>query len=507
MKRSRKEAIDFWGSGLEFKSESADKYAHFTYLGTRLMQPIPDHASYDLKCNQISQYFSVDCVSFFKETRGDFVATSTTREHLLRSILKMDVEPNYKVLSHPSYGVAVDFVGSMFDFAFRQDLMSYDLILDEVVMDTSSGVIEALRGLPKKRDCVVAGLPYDEYENPDCDEIPIWKVSGKLEIKDFESYVTNKKQRTFIIEPFGHLWQTKKYYGMQNKALKMLGWSFYGFNPYSGGTHSLGLSLDRHPRKWMFDGKGWDRGLSIMETVYRLRRTYRDNSIVLDWVDKWLINSVLQLPDGDVIYKSWGNNSGSGNTTGDNIIAMDILISLVFLHLGATVDEIKRNVFVASFGDDVVGSDSFGYSDQSLENAFRHVFTDLSGIVLDPLVITNDTENLTFLGFGFGRCRDSYVPKYDLGRLSASVLGNIKSMEPPAELNKLVSLMLMSAGNGQDVYNFFRTAVVDVINSCDHPDVHKLASCNLDVIVPSYDAVIDWYLGYEGVDYTLFCLC
>lgn len=478
--------------------ERESVYEYFQYMGTRPCEPVAETAKCSLKPNKISNLFSASVKKFMEESKGDYVITNSTREHLEKSVKKMDRLVNYSIKEHPLFPCAVELTGRMYDLAFRQGPLSYDVVMEEVVRDTSSGIIEQLRGLPKKGDCLLADLPTLEYENPDLKEIPIWKVSGKVEIKERASYIGETKQRTFIIEPFGHLWQTKRVYGMQNKMLKLLGWSAYGMNPYEGGVDRLASKLNQYRRKWEFDGKSWDRILSIMKEVYDLRDSYGEESELRNWVRFWLINSVLQLPNGDVILKSWGNNSGSGNTTGDNIIAMTIFLHLVYLHLGLSADEIREKVFAAVFGDDVVGGDNTTFTDAEVENAFRTIFTTLGGIELDPFKISSNIEDLKFLGFSFAKCGDYYIPKYPLDRLAASVLGNLKTMDEVAELNKLTSLMLMSAGNGFVVFNFFRQAVLDVIYASDHPDIVKMRTMELSTVVPYYDLVISWYLGLEG---------
>lgn len=478
--------------------ERKEQYEFFEYLGTRPCEPMPETARCALKTNKISKLFSQPVLDFMIESRGDYVITNSTRDHLERSVKKMDRQVNRSIKDHPLFPCAVELTGRMYDLAFRQGSLSFDVVMEEVVADTSSGIVEQLRGLPKKGDCLLADLPALEYENPDLTEIPIWKVSGKVEIKERASYVGEVKQRTFIIEPFGHLWQTKRIYGMQNKLLKLLGWSFYGLNPYEGGVDRLASRLNGFKRKWEFDGKGWDRILSVMEEVYGLRDSYGKETPLREWVRFWLINSILQLPNGDVILKSWGNNSGSGNTTGDNIIAMTIFLHLVFLHLGLSANDIKEQVFCAVFGDDVVGGDNTSFSDEELERAFRVVFTELGGIELDPFKISSNIEDLKFLGFSFAKHGDQYIPKYPLDRLAASVLGNLKTMDEVAELNKLTSLMLMSAGNGLVVFNFFRQAVLDVIFASDHPDIVRMRTMELSTVVPEFDLVISWYLGMEG---------
>jgi len=469
------------------------------YLGTVPTQPQPLAAKCEMQKSVVFEYTSAEFQEFCHQHAGDYVVSNSTADHLDRSIRKVDAPVCHKFRDDPHFVEALSFVQDMFDVCFRAPEMEPYRILDEVVMDSSAGVIFAQMGLPKKGDVIRANLHNSEFSSPDFDKDVIWKVSGKVEPRLRSDYVGEKKQRTFIIEPFDHLWHTKREYGMQNVAMKNHGWSAYGFNPYEGGVNRLAHLLAEHDRHIMLDGKGWDRILPHMREVYALRNLYKKPSPLLDWTYRNLICSILVCPNGDVIYKEWGNNSGSGNTTCDNILAMSICLSHVYLYLGYTPEEIRSNVFVAVFGDDVVASDSFGCSDEELEAAYHHVFTNLYGVVLDPFVITRSICDLTFLGFAFAKYHDWYIPCYPLSKLCASAKGNVKGMTVDGELGKLTSLMLMSAGHGKAVFDFFRNAVLDVISHSESDFCNQLRLLDLDKVVPTFYVVIGWYVGWEGI--------
>lgn len=71
-------------------------------------------------------------------------------------------------------------------------------------------------------------------------------------------------------------------------------------------------------------------------------------------------------------------------------------------------------------------------------------------------------------------------------------------MDPWAEYSKMCSLMMMAAGNGEEVFEFFRRAVTTVVMSVDHPEFVKLRNTDLHNTIPKYSDVINWYLGVEG---------
>lgn len=489
-------------SQLFFSGDRAEKYKYLEYLGTYPLPPIAITARCELVPNRMAVHLNRSRYDFFSDNKSDYVVTNSTAQHLEVSVMKMDQPVVYEFRKDvENYDAAMAYVARMYDNVFRQRSMEVHEMLDDITFDSSPGIVESRRGYRKKVDCVVAGLPAAEYEHPDLNEIPIWKVSGKRELKLRTEYVGQWKQRTFIIQPFHFFWMTKKEYGLQNEAMKMTGWSFYGFNPYEGGVNKLVHTLmpsSKFKRFWMLDGKGWDRIFAMMHEVWSMRMKYKEMTLKQRYIYHWMVNSVLMLPDGDKIFKSWGNNSGSSTTTGDNIIGMSLVLAHVFFFLGLTREQLDECIRAAIFGDDLAGADCVPVSNDTLEKAFRFVFTDLYGVTLDPFVITHNIEDIEFLGFKIKKIAGGYIPVYPLGRLACSMIMNDSPMEPSAEFGKMSSLMLMSAGHGETVFNFFRDSLVDVIASTDDPALSALRSQNLSASIPDYGSVIEWYLGYEA---------
>lgn len=475
-------------------------YKYLEYIGTVNREPIPDTARYELVPLEVSMYYCSDFVSFCKEHRGDFVVSNSTKGTLHESVMKMDRAVVRLYRDHPDLlGPSIINVNGMHDNAFRAPEMTDQEVIEEANLDTSAGVLLNYAGYPKKSDCHRGDFPANEFQNPNFDRWVIWKVSGKREPKLRVDYVDNKKQRTFIIEPYEHQYVSKKVYGLQNKAMMNVGWSAYGVNPYEGGVNSMAERLDRHPRKGMYDGKLWDRIMPFMQEIYVMRHKYKPETDYYAWVRDHMMNSILYLPNGDLVYKTWGNNSGSTNTTGDNILGMELAFGMVLAYLGVPQREWKNVVTVYIFGDDVVWGDSLSVSDDELRDAFRYVFTDLCGIVLDPFVVSPRLEDMEFLGFKFGRDPASgvWIPVYPLSKLCASALAGPDRLDPIQEVAKLTSLMLMSAGNGDVVFNFFRNAILDVIAFSKDEAVSALRGSDLDNLIPKYPSVMAWYVGYD----------
>lgn len=471
------------------------------YLGTMPMAPLADECKYELIDCSIAQYILDDDRNFILKNAGDYVVTNDTRQHIRTSVLKIDAPVCYDFRKSYVYDNALEFIGDMYDSVFRVGPMDTYDILKDTNYDASPGLVEQRRGMRDKRACIMNGVIHEYDRDVDAVEKPLWKVSGKREFQTRTNFVDNMKQRTFIIQPFKALWQTKREFGAQNEAIKMVGWSFYGHNPYEGGVEQLVKHLTSYSplpkRFWEFDVVRWDRLLPHMEEIWQLRTKYKKSSTKISNLVKYMIESTLITPEGHVIWKNWGNNSGSSTTTGDNILGMSICLAHICLNLGVPPQGIHEHFSFAVFGDDVVGSDTLAVPDDLLRSIIEDTFS-LYGLKLDPLVLTRDITELHFLGYKITKTPRGYIPQYPLERLSAAFLKNDSVMEPLAEYSKMCSLLVMSAGNGEEVFNFFRRALVTAVTSVQHPEFEKLRQTDLDNIIPQYDDVIDWYLGLEG---------
>jgi hypothetical protein len=334
-------------------------------------------------------------------------------------------------------------------------------------------------------------------------EFPIyWKIAGKLEYQTEELYVGQDKLRTFIISDFELLFHQLRLYKKQNESMKNFYFSAYGFNPYVGGTNRLAVKHCKRKRIWSCDGKAWDRKINVLRQVYEIRNTFAEYDPFLEWVTTNTIVTNIILPNGDVILKSWGNNSGSGNTTCDNIIAMHIILFdimyRIFVHMGMkptfeTLGTIIKNyIDVDNFGDDVLGSDDLPISDELFEKFVREGFSRY-GIILDPFIITNNIEAHSFLGFGFTSINGIYYPLYSKERIAISAITAMETVGDEETVSKLYSLMLMSAPQ----IELFENLRAMLVSMCDNINCNMAISLR-NTGVPHRDHVLRWIAGYEG---------
>lgn len=482
-------------------SGGCNTYNYFQYRGRLGAPPIPEYVNPFLRDGYCFSKLTLSEQGWFIQQMGDYCYTFSTRKTLDVSVRKMDHLPCVDFLQDVNFGDVHQYL----KFKWREPLVVSEMtpneILEDFDLNKAPGYFETWRGYRTKADCIVAGL-LDEFTSDSLLlETPIWKVTGKNEIKETELYVGEFKQRTFIIEPMSMLWQDKRVFGHQNSNLKAFWWSSYGFNPYEGGVQNMANKLSNYQRKWEWDVKGYDRLFPHMKYVQEVRTQDIPPTPFRDWVVKHKIESLLVLPNGDVIFKTWGNNSGSGTTTTDNIIGMSYPIMHSFLRMGLSFEDVDRLVTVFIFGDDVLGGDNINISDIVFREVIVGTFR-LYGYELDPFVISNEVEGMTFLGFSIHEIEPKlFVPQYKLPRLCYSFAKSLsRKIEIDKELSKMISLMLMSAGHGESVYNNFRVAIATIVVRTSHPFCTRLLRYGIDKTLPSYADTISWYCGtLEGL--------
>jgi len=176
-----------------------------------------------------------------------------------------------------------------------------------------------------------------------------------------------------------------------------------------------------------------------------------------DWVIRHTCEFVSVLWDGDVILKSYGNCSGSGTTTRDNIL-MHVIIAAAFLSEAYYIKMGELPTFhllcqqcVKLFGDDSVFAVDLEFEHvlyrQNEEDGFLNQFFKRMGMKLKFLHggVDYPIDKMEFLGFRFHLIGDRYYPYYDPIRLATSFIHtNDKSDKLEAFISKCFVLTMMS---------------------------------------------------------------
>lgn len=483
-------------------------YAHLECLGkTKLLSPLPFERNNRLRFEDTLFKRMPENLKSLREYAGEFYKVSGTVKTVEGSILKMDVPRTTKFKESRHWGSVKSFVFDKLKPVLDDPVRwNSEKIISTVNMPTSSGQPWLRHGFKKKSDFYASNAAREylfKYNHPDGFP-PVWKIVDKVEWYPVEKLDAGKV-RTFIIPPAHFVHFQKMYFGNQNERLKNFWWSAYGFNPYSGGVHRMATLLNAKRVKVCFDVGGWDRSLPHMPSVYNLRMAYLDHmDPTLHWVVENTIRSFLLHPDGHLLYKYLGNNSGSGNTTTDNIIAHMLVLALALFELFDGDIQQVLDVIANLFGDDAILSFDTDKSFEEIEKIFRDVYG-WFGFTLDPFIVSENLEDCTFLGFKFACYNGFWYPKFDIGRLCASFCFEYDTgMTSTDSFCKAYSLYIMACGTGGPALDLMRDCLerYKVILSSFNDELSQRL-CTLEIL--SRDDVFKFYNGMEdGIKIDIF---
>lgn len=391
---------------------------------------------------------------------------------------------------------------------FKDGKMTPEEVFAKIDTDRSGGWPWSYMGLRTKGQVFESDIWKDLF--PQClgkDTVPIWTTSGKIEPKEITD-IDNGKIRIFQIPPV-HLLYWQLLFGKRiAERMKMHHWSYYGFNPYSGGFHKLALKLLQKPYRLAYDVSGWDKFIPLMKTIYEIMYKDVENSCSTEeeremwkWVVDNTIEFLLKMPNGDVVLKKFGNASGSGMTTRDNILCHIILFAFIlskayYNKMGKIPSiELISSQIAAIFGDDCIASvdEEFSYM---TDFAFLKEQFWLFGLELKFLEVstTNDLSNLSFLGAHFVQRYGYYLPEYDPTRLAFSMLYGETQPTLEEYAQKILTLTIMSYASKH--YEVFKKATEHFFNTVK-PVTDIMKSCA--ALIPLDDAIIlSFFTGGEG---------
>lgn len=493
--------------GDEPTPEESGVYKHLKIvLFTSHKTPLPRGRDNRLRWrDDLMRFVPGDLHPRLRSLAGDYYRVVGDMGSVDKSIRKMDFSPCYEFREHPFWSQSFRMVCEMNWMKFKDcHVLSFDELYPQLVRNAAAGVPWRLFGLNKKGLVLDDDLAMNYILSPAVfDSDVVWGVSPKTEWYSAVD-LDEGKVRTFIVSPFHHLLWTNLLCKSQNEALKMWWWSAYGLNPFKGGVNRFARRLMSVRNPWfiMYDVKGWDRLFSLMKEIRRIRGEYMptEKAIPFKWVYDNIEYQFLLLPDGTIVWRSWGNPSGSGNTTGDNILGHECCYSLVLHDLYNGRRDRVNACCVNVFGDDAVHAiPDNDFDPKEVETQHREIFR-LFGFELDPFVISRSLSDMEFLGFKF-QCENGFwIPRYNLGRLCAAFYYCIETMPPAASAAKCWTLCVMSAGSGRDVFEFLSTCISYIFSALSADE-----SCNSDPVIasmldcgpPQWEHTWAFYTGLE----------
>lgn len=293
------------------------------------------------------------------------------------------------------------------------------------------------------------------FNNQHLREIPIWSVCPKEEFKDIAD-LKNNKIRLFTIPPYALLYEQLRFGKKISENLKNFRWSAYGFNPYSGGAHRLAQKLLQKKIRLFYDVSGWDKFFPLLPDVFNFIGAHSQIPEHLIPNFKWMCyntaNYVFKTPAGHCFLKQYGNPSGSGTTTRDNILGHVIILASAlfecyFIKHGIyPTMQLVSDQIIFLFGDDSVISLDVEF-DHILSEGYLESHMAKYGLKLKFLFggLDYPIEKMQFLGFNFKEIDGYYYPLYDMQKLCSSILyRNGRNDSREAYTSRLFIIMIMS---------------------------------------------------------------
>lgn len=464
--------------------------------GKNLYNRFPSHYSHLLGSFESGELSRI-CGDTFQVVRTTILNFNTT-------IKSWDDKPQYCYSDDPAYVNAKKFFEILYSHTWERSIANSEEISDFMDWTKSPGWPYTRQGIRHKSGVV----PYrDSMFKP---HIPIWTTSGKEEFKDIND-ILKHKIRVFTIPPFELLYSQLKFGKKTSLNIKNYHWSAYGFNPYKGGFNRLAQRLLSKKWRGCYDVSGWDKFLPLLRDIYTIMSNTTE--IPLELVDEFLwmcahsVDYIIRLPDGHVISKNYGNASGSGTTTRDNIFA-HILIFAAGLYSAyhTRFHEYPSVAFVAEqvvnlFGDDNVYSldDEF-----SLMCDEKFLIDHLAKFGLKLKFFFGgydaDLSILSFLGAHFVKKGGVFYPKYDLARLATSMLyEKVREIELYQYVSKCFTLMVMSYPH--DEHLVFKRAYANLLKSelvLSQVQTDPTVASFFIAGVPTEPELISFYQGLES---------
>lgn len=322
------------------------------------------------------------------------------------------------------------------------------------------------------------------------------KITPKVEILPLEN-IKQKKCRLFVIPELLLVLSQIKFGKMISLRLKKFGWSAYGFNPYNGGCNKLAEELLSKPVRFFYDVSGWDKFINLLRKIFEIIKKHCGYET---WTDEereefdWMVENTCEMDcvfyDGSVYRKKYGNGSGSGTTTRDNILGHIIIMAAMLYHAYFLKYDKYPDPFLVQrqiirlFGDDSICAVDIEF-EYILNKGFVEQMFASFGMKLKFFYggIDYPLEKMEFLGFKFFKTEHGWIPLYDEVRLATGMIYNgVHSNSREAILSKISVLSFMAFPCAH--YSIFKSYAQDVAKY-----FHSQGN-----LTPSEEALIDLIL-------------
>jgi hypothetical protein len=302
--------------------------------------------------------------------------------------------------------------------------------------------------------------------------------NDKDELLDIEDLKRNKVRGVFGGSFHGVI-RERILYGGQNKAIlenSHTGWIKYGLVKQYGGFSKALRELEPYSFVWESDCSGFDRRVNLT-LVYKVRNSLLVNiegfEEMIESVTQNNIKPIVLLPNGYIVERQTGNDSGKNNTTVDNCIAHFIMMIYLFVKRCVELGIEPKLSFIFSkahlliYSDDKIGGtdlETWGFeSPAEFLEYERNVYEEF-GMECKPssqystLKAPGDRidPNHSFLGSfaSFNESANMYVPYPRFGKICSSIVQKYPEQDELIRFMRALDLTICSFPN-VEVFNSF----------------------------------------------------
>jgi hypothetical protein len=438
---------------VSLRPSTRQPYKNMTLLGTLPGSRIKNTLNHDRRESRYAKFYGPVSLSALKTICMDeFYVVVPTETNYYTTVRSWDQKPEYSYGGDSSFFFAKVFFRKFYGPLFIQCIASSEEICDVIDWSKSPGFPHTYFGYRTKAELVQALAMTMFLERTKM--IPFWNVSGKIEFKKLTD-IQLEKIRLFQVPCFELLYSQLKFGKRISSRLMGYMWSYYGFNPYCGGFNLLANRLLKKPYRGCYDVSGWDKFLSLLRVIYGIQLELSD--IPEDEMEEflWMVENTcgfkLKLVNGDVILKDYGNASGSGNTTRDNIFGHIIIFASGLYDAYVTKNgrnpsfQLVSDQIVCLYGDDNVYALDEEFS-LMCDQEFLSSHLAKYGLKLKFFSggVNCDLHRLTFLGASFKLINEIYYPMYDCTRLATTMVYEQCKLSLAQHVGKAFTLMVMS---------------------------------------------------------------
>nr|WDS52206.2 MAG: polyprotein [Konjac mosaic virus] len=410
------------------------------------------------KCVLFETYLSTHPKSKekFDKYMGAYAKSRLNKGAFLKDILKYSTDINVGIVDTTCFEAAHDhLVMQLEEWGFKgcEYVTDEDAIFDSLNMKAAVGAL--YQG--KKKDYFAeysaedrAQIIFESCERLYNGDMGIWNGSLKAELRPIEK-VEQNKTRTFTAAPLDTLLAGKvcvddfnNYFYSKHTVCP---WSV-GMTKFYGGWNVL---LESFPENWIYcdaDGSQFDSSLSpyLINSILNVRLKMMEP---WDIGEQMLCNLYTEItytpiatPDGTIVKKFKGNNSGQPSTVVDNTLMVLTAMYYSLLRSGVSLKEHKEVVHFFINGDDLIIA--VKPEEQHLLDVMATHFSEL-GLNYDFTSRSTQKKDLWFMSHRGVEREGIYIPKLEEERI-VSILEWDRSTEPSHRLEAICAAMIEAWG-------------------------------------------------------------